>query len=109
VAADCYRAVRGNIHIKNVLAKDQGFFQQIKTYTMMVPGSFRDPSGFLFFCERNLCRHVQKLPMNRKDIFNECTQQFCKSDFNRYFEIVQRTGIDGSLRSLSVMKTRSIV
>ena len=52
---------------------------------------------------------VQKLLMNREDIFNEYTQQCFESDFNRYFEIIQRTGIDGSSRMLYLMKTRSTV
>ena len=52
---------------------------------------------------------VQKLLMNRKDIFNEYTQQCFESDFNKYFEIIQRTGIDGSSRMLYLMKTRSTV
>jgi ribosomal protein L11 methylase PrmA len=52
---------------------------------------------------------VQKLLMNREDIFNEYTQQCFESEFNRYFEIMQRTGIDGSSRMLYLMKTRSTV
>ena len=51
---------------------------------------------------------VQKLLMNREDIFNEYTQEFFESDFSRYFEIIQRTGIEGSSRILYFMKTRSI-
>ena len=51
---------------------------------------------------------VRKLLMNREDIFNEYTQEFFESDFSRYFEIIQRTGIEGSSRILYFMKTRSI-
>ena len=52
---------------------------------------------------------VQKLLMNREDIFEEYTQQFFESDFNRYFDIIQRTGLDGSTRILYLMKTRSML
>jgi len=50
---------------------------------------------------------VQKLLMNREDIFNEYTQECFEACFNRYFDIVERTAIVGSSRTLYFMKTRS--
>ena len=51
---------------------------------------------------------VQKLLMNREDIFYEYTQQCFESAFTKLFDIIQRTGIDGSERTLYFMKTRSV-
>ena len=50
---------------------------------------------------------VQNLLMHREDIFNQYTQEFFELYFNRYFDIVQRTDIEGSSRTLYFMKTRS--
>ena len=50
---------------------------------------------------------VQKLLMNRNDIFGEYSQERFESDFEKYFDIIQRTGIHGSSRILYFMKKRS--
>ncbi len=50
---------------------------------------------------------VQKLLMNREDVFDQYTQPFFELYFNRYFDIVQRTDIVGSSRTLYFMKKRS--
>ena len=51
---------------------------------------------------------VQKLLMNREDIFYGYTQQCFEAAFSQHFDIIQRTGIDGSERTLYFMKTRSV-
>ena len=51
---------------------------------------------------------VQKLLMNRVDIFDKYTQQFFENGFNTYFDIIQRVNIDGSVRILYLMKIRVV-
>jgi hypothetical protein len=50
---------------------------------------------------------VQKLLMNRKDIFDKYTQHFFENEFNKYFDIIQHVDINGSDRTLYLMKTRT--
>jgi len=51
---------------------------------------------------------VQKLLMNREDIFDNYTQHSFEKDFNAFFDIIQRVDIVGSARILYLMKMRSI-